>query len=202
MSLMTWFRDYIYFPLGGSRRGQARTAFNITVVFVVSGLWHGAAWSFLVWGLLNAGYLIVERHTLELRERFAQATGLARLVRLRTMGQIVVTIGSIWFAHIFFRAPDIETALYMVSNLTTGWETLGQPSTLRIFLRRLQVDAPAFCLAFALIPITEALEYVQRNRDSWEAPPVWAQWSFDYALIFGIILLGYFTTERFVYFQF
>ena len=59
ISLSSWFKDYLYFPLGGSRRGRARTLFNIMVVFVVSGLWHGAAWTFVLWGALHGMYQII-----------------------------------------------------------------------------------------------------------------------------------------------
>ena len=61
MTLSGWFRDYLYISLGGSRKGSARTAFNIMVVFALTGLWHGASWNFIVWGLLNGVLIVFER---------------------------------------------------------------------------------------------------------------------------------------------
>jgi alginate O-acetyltransferase complex protein AlgI len=61
VSLSTWYRDYLYVPLGGNRRGAARTYLNLVTVFCLCGLWHGAGWNFLVWGLFHGAFLVLER---------------------------------------------------------------------------------------------------------------------------------------------
>src|SRR3546814_688367 len=83
ISLSTWFRDYVYIPLGGSRRGQWLTARNIAVVFLLSGLWHGANWTFVVWGGLHGLALILVLWTRQPRERVAMMTGLDPLPHVR-----------------------------------------------------------------------------------------------------------------------
>ncbi len=100
MSLSRWFKDYLYIPLGGNRRGPARACFNLTVVFVLCGLWHGANWTFLAWGLYHGLFLMVER-----------LTGLRRLsarhwvVTRRAVTLLIVIVG--W---VLFRAADFEQA--------------------------------------------------------------------------------------------
>ena len=102
ISLTTWFRDYIYFPLGGSRCSKVRWALNTMIVFTVSGLWHGAAYTFIIWGALHGAVMVVERliygeKIKHLTEKFT----LASLIR------IVLTFVIVNFAWIFFRISDL-----------------------------------------------------------------------------------------------
>jgi len=100
ISLSSWFRDYVYIPLGGNRRGFARTLRNLVIVFALTGLWHGAAWTFLLWGLYHGAFLLVERFGLgELLER-----GPRPVAHLYAV--LVVLLG--W---VLFRAPDLPHAL-------------------------------------------------------------------------------------------
>ena len=100
MSLSSWFRDYVYIPLGGNRGGRARTVRNLLIVFLLTGLWHGAAWSFVVWGLYHGAFLMLERFGLG---RALEAA--PRLLR-HAYALVVVMIG--W---VFFRAADLAAAL-------------------------------------------------------------------------------------------
>ncbi len=99
ISLSTWFRDYLYIPLGGNRRGVARTYMNLLIVFFLTGLWHGASWNFIVWGLFHGAFLIVERNV-----SFSFPKILKWVPWLYTM--IVVVIG--W---VFFRSEDLSSAV-------------------------------------------------------------------------------------------
>src|SRR3712207_46746 len=114
MSLSRWFRDYLYVPLGGNRGSTAATYRNLIIVFLVTGLWHGAAWTFVLWGAFHGVILLIER-----------ATGIGRgregpdpIGRLRTVALVL-------FAWILFRAADLPSALgYMAALLRpTGWLT-------------------------------------------------------------------------------
>ena len=110
ISLSGWFREYIYFPLGGSRRGEFRTCINLMVVFLVSGLWHGAAWHFVVWGVLHGLFCVIDRVTLKPRNRFweklkVKPDGAAILTVRRILTFLVVC-----FLWIFFRASNIAEA--------------------------------------------------------------------------------------------
>ncbi|TVT55744.1 MBOAT family protein [Amycolatopsis rhizosphaerae] len=108
MSLSRWFRDYVYIPLGGNRRGAAKTYRNLCIVFVLTGFWHGANWTFLVWGCYHGALLIVER-AFRLDETPARRP--ARIAR-RTLTLVLVVVG--W---VFFRSPDIGHALTMIGHL-------------------------------------------------------------------------------------
>jgi len=100
ISLSRWFRDYLYIPLGGNRKGQLRTSFNLFVVFVLCGLWHGAAWNFIVWGLLHGAFLVIER------------IGFGRILsKMPVFLQHAWTILLVLIAWVFFRATDLPHAL-------------------------------------------------------------------------------------------
>jgi alginate O-acetyltransferase complex protein AlgI len=101
ISLSKWFRDYLYFPLGGSRQGNFRTYLNLTIVFLLCGLWHGANWTFIVWGLYHGFFLILER-TSGLKQLHDQQWRLTRRC---------VTLLIVIFGWILFRSPSIEAAL-------------------------------------------------------------------------------------------
>lgn len=106
ISLSSWFRDYVYIPLGGNRRGTGRTYFNLTVVFLLTGFWHGAAWQFIIWGLYHGFFSIVERLGLNnILEKIPRA-----FRHIYTM--LVVIVG--W---VFFRADNIGAALNYIRNM-------------------------------------------------------------------------------------
>ena len=101
MSLSSWMRDYLYIPLGGSRKGRARTYANIAVVMLLGGLWHGAAWNFVIWGAMHAALLMAER-----------VAGKRSLYhRLPRPGRIAVTFVILLFTWVFFRADSLPAAL-------------------------------------------------------------------------------------------
>lgn len=108
MSLSRWFRDYVYIPLGGNRRGPSTTYRNLVVVFVLVGFWHGADWTFLFWGLYHGALLVYERVT----GLGAAPTGLRRLVARRALTFLLVVFG--W---VFFRSPDLGYAIVMLWHM-------------------------------------------------------------------------------------
>ncbi|GAA2790958.1 MBOAT family protein [Saccharopolyspora taberi] len=108
MSLSRWFRDYVYIPLGGNRRGVARTYVNLAIIFVLTGFWHGAAWTYLVWGLFHGLLLVIERAFGLDRAPAARAAWIGR----RALTLVLVVIG--W---VFFRAADLGTAFTMLGHM-------------------------------------------------------------------------------------
>jgi D-alanyl-lipoteichoic acid acyltransferase DltB (MBOAT superfamily) len=113
ISLSTWFKDYLYFPLGGSRRGKLRTYFNMFVTMVVSGIWHGAAWTFVIWGGLHALGRCVTREA-EQTDFYKE-----RIPRLLKQAGVFTFVTFTW---IFFRAPTLNDAWLVVSRIfTTAW---------------------------------------------------------------------------------
>ena len=152
-SLMTWFRDYIYITLGGSHVSTWRLYLNIMAVFVASGIWHGAEWSFVVWGAINGAYIIVGIRTASLRDRLAERTGFANFPRIRAAWQVVSTVAITYFSFVFFRAEDISHALSVYARLLHGWNAVVTPGAFSQFANALgmEVVMVAFCLA--LLPM-------------------------------------------------
>ena len=117
ISLSTWFKDYLYIPLGGSRAGKYRWYRNLVIVFLVSGLWHGANWTFIIWGALHAFYTIAGISTEPFRNKMAKITGITRLPWLNTAIDRVIVFALVTFAWIFFRAESMEKARIIIAKL-------------------------------------------------------------------------------------
>ena len=117
MTLSRWLRDYVYIPLGGNRRGPRRTVWNIAITMVLGGLWHGAAWTFVLWGAFH-GALLVTHHV-----RAGQRTDEPAETRLRVAGQRLATFGLVCVGWVFFRADSVGVGLSLLARLVTGWST-------------------------------------------------------------------------------
>ena len=120
ISLSSWFRDYLYIPLGGSKGGKWMQVRNTFVIFLVSGFWHGANWTFIVWGLLNAIYflplLLLNRNRNNLEDIHFKWN----FNGLKTLFQILITFSMTTFAWIFFRAKSISDAILYIKNMFTN----------------------------------------------------------------------------------
>lgn len=119
ISLNDWFRENLYIPLGGNRKGKVRQKINVMIVFLVSGLWHGAGWTYIVWGSLNGLYNILGSLTLPITKRIDNHITSKTSQSLKVLLQIAFTFIIVTFAWIFFRANTIQDALYIVSNMFT-----------------------------------------------------------------------------------
>lgn len=119
ISLSSWFRDYLYIPIGGNRKGIVRKHVNILIVFAVSGLWHGANWTYLVWGVLNGLYQIVGEWCQRIRNWGNRVFVLDKNTLSHKLAQIVVTFVLVDFAWIFFRASSISEAFTAIHNIYT-----------------------------------------------------------------------------------
>jgi D-alanyl-lipoteichoic acid acyltransferase DltB (MBOAT superfamily) len=117
VSLSTWLKDYLYIPLGGNRKGNIRQKINLLATFLLSGLWHGAAWHFVAWGALHGAYQIIGRTTEPLRNTLYCRIGLSEESSIRKVLQICVTFLLVCFAWIFFRANTIQDAFLILAHL-------------------------------------------------------------------------------------
>ena len=117
ISLSTWFRDYVYIPLGGNRVPRPRWVFNLFLTFLISGLWHGAAWTYVIWGALHGAYLVLSILTEPLWIRLSALTRLDRFPRLKFALAALTTFALVTFAWIFFRAASLADALYIVRHI-------------------------------------------------------------------------------------
>ena len=131
ISLSSWFKDYLYIPLGGNRKGRGRMLLNLFIVFVVSGLWHGAEWTFVLWGVLHGIYRVVGELTAKPRERLYEKAGIDTSCRAVRALRMAVTFALVCFAWIFFRANTVAdlgqllTALFTTAGVDTMVADLG-----------------------------------------------------------------------------
>lgn len=121
ISLSTWFKDYLYIPLGGSRCSTVRKYFNLMVTFVVSGLWHGASWNYVVWGGLNGAYQVMGDITLPWRKKMFKLLHIDTECDSYKLWQIFVTFSLFCFSLIFFRASTMSDAFNYMERLFTKW---------------------------------------------------------------------------------
>ena len=121
ISLSTWFRDYLYIPLGGNRRGRGRKLLNIMIVFLVSGLWHGANWTFVVWGAVHGIYQVLGDLTISTRNRLLSKMKLSPSHPVVVWGRRIGTFILVDLAWLFFRANSLTDAGVLLSKLFGGW---------------------------------------------------------------------------------
>ncbi len=163
ISLSTWFRDYLYIPLGGNHASLWRWRFNIFVTFLVSGLWHGANWTFVVWGALHGAYYLFSKATQTFRERCALALGFGQMPTLHKIFQTVTTFSLVCFAWIFFRANNLNDAVFIVSQLFIGW---GEPIVFGTQSKSgLGLEISEFVFAGGLIFFLIWVNYVEQKED-------------------------------------
>jgi alginate O-acetyltransferase complex protein AlgI len=188
ISLSTWFKDYLYIPLGGNRKGKVRGVINKMIVFVVSGLWHGANWTYVIWGALHGTYLIVEQATKSAAP--PPERGLAR----RAVSW-VSTFALVCLAWVFFRADNVSDSFQIIGRmLTLARVSPGQGAG--------ALDGRVAFLALA--PLVMALEGYDRRRglfDRIAKLPALSRYAFYVVLIYGTILFRG-VSAQFIYFQF
>lgn len=118
ISLNNWFKDYVYIPLGGNRKGFRRKLINLFTIFLLSGIWHGANWTYIIWGVLNGIYRVVQ----ELIRKSCKPLefNYEVLYKVKKAIKIIITFGLICFSWIFFRANTISDAMYIIKNMFTN----------------------------------------------------------------------------------
>lgn len=208
MSLSSWFRDYVYVSMGGSRTGSIRHFGNVIVTFLLSGLWHGANWTYVAWGGLNGLYLTVESLARSAHAQFIWR-GRGPLGYLYLVFRWAVTFGAVCIGWILFRAKTIKDAWYMISHLTSGFGTLPLHIRDKTFQRAnilMLQDKDEFTIALWAIVGLIAVEWLQRRgsmRVRLAALPMFCRWSIYYGAVAAVLFLGAFNrVQEFIYFQF
>lgn len=173
ISLSSWLRDYIYFPIGGSRVKSGRWIFNITLVFFISGLWHGASYTFIIWGLLHAFYQIAGKFTLRCRDKFWTALRISpegRLVsRLRNIGTFML----VTLSWVFFRADTPSDALSILGKIFTDYSF--SADYLKATFEMLSLSGALcvyICFALLMMLCLERLKYPEKFPESESARPI------------------------------
>jgi D-alanyl-lipoteichoic acid acyltransferase DltB (MBOAT superfamily) len=207
ISLSTWFRDYLYIPLGGNKVPVPRWYFNLFVTFLVSGLWHGASWTFVIWGALHGSYLIVSILTRSLREKVVKIIGLDKRRTLHRFIQVMITATLVTISWIFFRAMNLSDAMLILINMIKGisnvTQIFGADRNHILYLDRNMLD---FSICVLLIWFLGVVELLQRKGSLIELinrKPAVYRWALYYLILLAILLFGqYEIAQRFIYFQF
>jgi D-alanyl-lipoteichoic acid acyltransferase DltB (MBOAT superfamily) len=206
ISLSTWFRDYLYIPLGGNRVVKWRWYYNLMITFVLSGLWHGAAWTYIIWGGLHGFYLIFAIVTGRWRGKVGGMLGLDRVPRLNHAMQVLTTFILVDFAWIFFRANTVQDAFHVAGHLFTGLDGFFAKGGLTYWSTTLGVARIQMILALLSIAVMELVQRIDLHRGApqWVAlRPPWQRWALYTGLVASIIFFGnYYQTTQFIYFQF
>jgi D-alanyl-lipoteichoic acid acyltransferase DltB (MBOAT superfamily) len=193
ISLSSWFRDYVYIPLGGNRRSTAQTIRNLFITFLLSGLWHGASWTFVIWGAFHGLGVVV--CSLWLRRRSEEPAGRdSRL--LPSPGMLVrmaATFSFVCLGWVFFRAETLGNAWVILERMVTRLFAPSNP------------DLPCMTVPLALVGVFVALEWVQRRRPhlltlDWFPRPL--RWTAYTCLVWLSLYFHTSKTTPFIYFQF
>jgi alginate O-acetyltransferase complex protein AlgI len=195
ISLSTWFRDYLYIPLGGSRVPIPRFYFNLLFVFIVSGLWHGANWTFISWGALNGLLLIFENFANSFLKKKRPFKGLKKFGGLRKASGILITFLLICLAWVFFRANTLTDAIYILKAIFAFRGPLfidGNPSMLIYSFT-----------GIAILIAAELKHEFYKGGVSLFNNSNWVVRNLSYAGVIALILLiGVLDGGQFIYFQF
>ena len=197
ISLSTWFKDYLYIPLGGNRVVKWRWYYNIFITFLISGLWHGASWNFIIWGALHAVYQIIGIGTKKFRSSAEELSGISSVSWLSKAINIATTFILVTVAWVFFRVETFDKAWYVITHLTQGWNWQG--------VAALGITEAELYNCIAVIVILEGVHLIQRHhsiRHMLSDKPIWLRWGVYYLLIFLIVFMGKFEHQVFIYFQF
>lgn len=199
ISLSSWFRDYLYIPLGGNRVRIPRLYFNLFVVFLISGIWHGASWTFVIWGALHGLYLVVALIFKTPREKASAFFRQLKFGFAVSAFNVVCVFALVTFAWLFFRANSFADALYIVKNM------------FKIHAPNIQKDVylnngqDFFIVSLLMIAFMEAVQYLNSRYQNvlFAGPSAPLRWAFGLSLVLLICVFGVFhKNSEFIYFQF
>lgn len=207
ISLSSWFRDYLYIPLGGNRKGKKRKYFNIFITFVISGLWHGASWSYVIWGGINGLYQIIGNILAPLKTYTAKLLHINSNRLYFKVLKIITTFLLIDFTWIFFRADSLTSAISIIKKILMT-ETFGGLFDDSIF--QYGLNLPNFILLFLSIIILITADILKNRhiiireviqKQHWFFQVLFISFSIWFILVFGVWGKSY-DASAFIYFQF
>src|ERR1700704_4791159 len=188
ISLSTFLRDYLYIPLGGNRVGWTRAAINLVIVMFLGGLWHGAAWTFVVWGLLHGSYLVIEH---ALRAFFGNKAWTDTFAVKLLLG--LITYAAVCIAWVFFRASNFTIATRMLRGMFGGH---AHGDAILSTLEMLQIGIVTACMILAHWSLRESnIETAVTRLPRWIVTTIWA-------VMACVIILTQGNSNAFIYFQF
>lgn len=197
ISLSTWFKDYLYIPLGGNRVSEKRHISNLLITFTVSGLWHGANWTYVVWGALNGFYLVIGYFTKDARDRMFGAIGLHERTAVRRTIMLASTFTLTCVAWIVFRARNMGDAVYVFTHLTREWD-FHRLSTEHFLLRQF----PVAVLSIVALEIGQSINGAIPVQRVMGRMPMPARWALYASFVMTVLMFGVYRQMQFIYFQF
>lgn len=208
ISLSMWFRDYLYIPLGGNRCSRIRRYVNIMITFLVSGLWHGASWTYVVWGGLHGLYQVLGDILKPIRQKIIKVTKIDTEVFSYKFGQVIITLSLTTFAWIFFRANSITEACYYIQRLFTKWNpwVLFDQSLYTHGLDIIEMNVLVIAVLCVLL-----VDFIKYKKNCTIAQilikqNLWFRWGIMIFLVITILVYGKygidFDSSKFIYFDF
>lgn len=205
ISLTSWFRDYLYIPLGGNRKGKFRTQINVMIVFLVSGLWHGAALTYILWGFLHGAFQVIENLLNPLKENIIRRFKINTNSFSYKFGQILFTFLLVNFAWIFFRANSIHDIKIIFKNMFVNNPWVFTDGS----LFNLGLNPSEFILSIISIIILIVIDYLKTKYDLLDElskQNIVFRWCIYIIAVLSILLFGVYgsgySAQQFIYSQF
>lgn len=207
ISLSGWFKDYLYIPLGGNKKGKVRKYINIMIVFLTSGLWHGASWHYVIWGALHGAYQVIGGITLPIRQKLCTVFSIDRNTHAHRFVQRIITFILVSFGWIFFRANTMSDAIGITKTIFTvqnPWVlTDGSVFAMGLDTKQLLVIAAAAIVLFSV----SSMHYLGKNmRGMILGTNIFIRWSIVFIMLFTVLIFGIYgpgySESQFIYFQF
>lgn len=207
ITLTGWFRDYLYIPLGGNRKGRFRQYLNILIVFGLSGLWHGASFSFILWGVLNGFYQVVGKVLMPIRNKAVDVMQINRQAFSHKLYRMLVTFLLVDFAWMFFRAGELSEAFWAMKSMICA-KNINVLFDGSLFM--IGVDGKNFIVLVLALTVLIFADYMKHRgmvlREWLCRQGVWFRWLCLYAGIFSVLIFGVYGAgydeTAFIYFQF
>lgn len=208
ISLSTWFRDYLYIPLGGNRKGAIRKNINLMITFLVSGLWHGASWHFVIWGGIHGFYQLVGNITRPLREKLCKLFKVNRDVFSFRFGQMLITFCLTAFAWIFFKAGSMNQALFFIKRMFGNFNpwVVFDNSLYNFGLN--QMESNILIIGIAILLVVDIVRYTKKEDFGAVIlkQNLWFRWMVLILLVVAVLVFGEygvnFDSQKFIYFDF
>ena len=202
MSLSTWFRDYVFIPLGGREASLFKTYRNIMIVFILSGLWHGANWTFVIWGSLNGVYLIFDSVCRKVFQNHLPKTTTARYVlSLFSMFFVFIFVN---ISFIFFRSETFSKAYWIIKNIFLPANLQFVKSDFIGILTAVSGNIVLYYVVFGIV-IMEVVQFFQEKHKTYfifRKSSVYMKYVWYYFLVMSLLFFGHFGSQTFIYFQF
>lgn len=208
ISLSTWFRDYIYIPLGGNRKGKKRKYLNLMITFLASGLWHGANWTYVIWGGIHGLYQIIGDLIKPVKEKIYKMCNVNKEAESFAFGRILTTFLLTTFAWIFFRASSMSEAVYYIKRMFTRFNpwVLFDQSLYTLGLDRIEMDI--LMLGLLILFLVGLVRYKKKEDIGTflYRQNTWFAWAAIIFMVVAVLAFGEyginFDSKQFIYFAF